>query len=80
MRWLARLWRCQAGAIISSEYLILGTILALGLIVGFSAARDAIVSELRDYADAIAGINNGEVLAPGECFLGNEEGTTACGP
>jgi hypothetical protein len=76
MRWLRRLWRCQSGAILSSEYLILGTLLALGLIVGFSAARDAIVSELRDYADAISGINNGEVLGPGEFFVGNEQGTS----
>ena len=69
-----QLWSDESGSLLSSEYLVLGTILSLGLIVGASAARNSIVSELEDYAAAIAGLNAGEVGPAGTTFVGAEGG------
>ena len=57
------LWHDENGSLLSSEYIILGAILTIGLIVAFSSARDAIVSELEDYAAAICELDYG-VTAP----------------
>ena len=60
--WLVRrLWRDEAGALMSTEYILLGTLLTLGLIVGISATQTSLLSEMEDYAVAILGLNTGEV-------------------
>lgn len=69
-----RLWRDESGALLASEYLILGTLLTIGLIVGISSAQTALVTELEDFAQAILGINAGEVGPAGTVFKGNEQG------
>jgi hypothetical protein len=51
-----RLWQDDAGTLLTSEYLILGTLLTLGIVVGVSATRDTLVSEYEDYAAAIMGL------------------------
>jgi Flp pilus assembly pilin Flp len=71
---LKRLWLDESGTLLSSEYLILGTLLTLGLIVGISAARNAIYSELEDYAAALEGLQAGEVGPAGTTFVGTEGG------
>ena len=71
---LHRLWTDESGSLLSSEYLILGTILTLGLVVGINAARMAIHSEMEDYAAALEGLQAGEVGPAGTTFVGNEGG------
>lgn len=51
---LTRLWNEQDGAILSSELLLIGSILVIGAIVGLSAVRDSVVTELADVAQALA--------------------------
>jgi len=69
-----KLWYDERGTLLSSEYLILGTILTLGLIVGISSARNALVSEMEDYAAALEGLDTGQVGPAGTTFVGNEGG------
>jgi len=75
---MKKLWkqigRDESGGILSSEYLVLGALLTLGLIVGMSAVRDSLVTELEDYAAALLGIDNGQVGGVGTVFKGNEGG------
>ena len=69
-----QLSRDESGGILSSEYLVLGALLTLGLIVGMSAVRDSLVSELEDYAAALLGMDAGQVGPVGTTFVGNEGG------
>ncbi|MCA9222391.1 MAG: hypothetical protein KDA71_18820 [Planctomycetales bacterium] len=74
LRWTC-LWRDEFGSLLTSEYLILGTILTLGMIVGINAAQTSLVSELEDYAAAIYALDNGSNDAAPPTFLGAENGT-----
>lgn len=56
---ISRLWNEQQGAIVSAEILMIGTILVIGVIVGLKSVRDAVVSELGDFAQAISNANQG---------------------
>lgn len=72
---LERLWRDEAGALMSTEYLLLGALLTIGLVVGLSAMQVSLLSELEDYAAAIIGIDNGGLAGTGDVnFTGNEAG------
>ena len=77
---LQQLWRDEAGAVMSTEYLILGTILTIGLVAGISAMQDSILAELEDYAAAILGIDCGGLDGENEMlFIGQEEGAISTG-
>lgn len=54
---LQKLWRDEAGFIISSELILVATILVIGMIVGLASVRDSVVAELADVAEAIGAIN-----------------------
>lgn len=69
-----QLSRDELGGILSSEYLVLGALLTLGLVVGMSAVRDTLVSELEDYAAALLGLDAGQVGPVGTTFMGSEGG------
>ena len=50
---LRRLWRDEAGFVVSAELVLIASILVIGLIVGLASLRDAVVGELADVAQAI---------------------------
>jgi len=52
----SRLWKDEDG-IVALEYLLVATIIGLGLIAGITAVRQAIVTELVELAAAITNIN-----------------------
>ncbi len=54
---LKQLWQDEAGFIVSSELVLIATILVIGVIVGQSAVRDGVVQELADVAAAIGTVN-----------------------
>jgi Flp pilus assembly pilin Flp len=54
---LSRLWKEEAGAIISAEIVLVASILVIGVISGLKSLRDSVVTELADVAQAIANIN-----------------------
>jgi Flp pilus assembly pilin Flp len=57
MNVLRRLWKEQDGAIISSELVLVGTMLVIGMVTGINAVQTAVVTELGDTASAIGSVN-----------------------
>ncbi len=57
MKLLTSLWTDECGSLLSSEYILLGSLLTLGLVVGMTAARNSLVTEMEDYAEAISSLN-----------------------
>jgi hypothetical protein len=57
MMLLQRLWSDEAGFIVSSELVLIATVLVIGLLVGLATVREQLVQELGDVADAISEIN-----------------------
>ena len=53
MKLVVRFWKDEAGVIISSELILVITILVIGLIAGMTTLRDAVTLELGDTAAAI---------------------------
>ena len=54
---LKRLWNDDEGALISTEFLLVATILVIGLVVGLAYVRNAVTSKLSDFAQAISYLN-----------------------
>ena len=48
-----RLWRDENGFIVSSELVLLASVIVISLLVGMQTVRDAIVQELADVGQAI---------------------------
>ena len=57
MNLFRKLIRDERGVIISSELVMVATILVIGLVVGMAALRDAVTSEISDVAGAIQDVN-----------------------
>jgi len=54
---LGRLWAEDAGFVISTEAIIILTMLICATVVGWQSVREAIVAELADIGDAIAALD-----------------------
>ena len=50
---LRRLWRDHGGGLVAAEYLLLGTLLTIGLLVGIAAVQEALLDRLANLADLI---------------------------
>ena len=48
-----RLWRDCCGAVVSPEIAVVGAILIIGVIVGLSALKVALITEVRDVSEAV---------------------------
>jgi len=58
MRMLRKAWKDERGFVVSTELVLIATILVIGMIVGLVTVRDAVVQELGDIATAIGNINH----------------------
>ncbi len=54
---LRALWRDEAGAALTTELMLLATLLVIGLIVGVKSYRDSAVTEWADFSQAIANLD-----------------------
>jgi Flp pilus assembly pilin Flp len=63
MRRLQRIW-CEDDGVLSFEWTLLVTLLTIGIVGGLAAARDAIIDELGDLAEAAQGIDQSYTLSP----------------
>jgi len=52
-----RLWQEENGAILSSELLLVSTLLVVGMVAGLDAARNAVLTEMADVSAAIGTMN-----------------------
>ena len=84
MQWFLRsLWQEDDG-VLSFEWVLLVTLLTIGIVAGLAAARDAIIDELGDIAEAAQGIDQSYTLSPlslslvidGLAFTGNVAGSS----
>lgn len=57
MKIWTQLWRNQQGFAISSELILLATLIAIGLLAGLTAVRDGVVSEISDVAGSVQDLN-----------------------
>jgi hypothetical protein len=55
--WVRRLWRDDAGALLATEWVVLATILVLGIIPGYIAVRQGLLEGLVDFANATGNLN-----------------------
>lgn len=60
---LSRLWRDDAGVILSAEIVLVGTILVIGMIVGLVEMQYAVVGELSDVGDAIGNLDQSYTIS-----------------
>lgn len=54
---MKQLWTDDRGALIATEFLFLATILVLGIVVGLTALRNAVVNEFEDFAGAVGALS-----------------------
>ena len=54
MNLVNRLWSDEAGFVVSTELMIVATVLVIGMLVGLVSIREQIVQELADVAEAIS--------------------------
>lgn len=57
------LWRDEQGLVMSAELIFITCIVAVGMVVGLSAYRDGVVSELADNARAVGQVNQSYSVA-----------------
>jgi len=54
---LRSLWSDDCGALIATEWVFVATILILGIITGLVAVRQAVISELTEFAQAVMALS-----------------------
>jgi hypothetical protein len=54
---MLKLWNDDCGALIATEWVFVATILVLGSITGLVAVRQAVLSELTEFANAVLALN-----------------------
>lgn len=54
---MSKLWKDEAGFVVSAELIFIATLLVIGLITGWVAIRNAVVSELTEVAQAISAVD-----------------------
>lgn len=57
MKTFLRLWSEETGAILSAEVMLVASILVIGVIAGLTSVRDSVTTELADFAQALANVN-----------------------
>lgn len=65
--YLIPIWRDERG-VLTFEWVLLLTLLTIGIISGLTAVRDAIIDELGDVAEATTSIDLSYTLAPDPTF------------
>ncbi|HZY88325.1 MAG TPA: hypothetical protein VFE78_26040 [Gemmataceae bacterium] len=56
---LHKLWADDQGALLAIEFLLFATVLVLGLVVGLTTLRSAIVAEFAELANALLTLSQG---------------------
>jgi Flp pilus assembly pilin Flp len=76
MKMFAKLWADDAG-IVALEYLLVATIVGLGLVVGLAALEGALNAELTELANAILALSQGYEVATQSTCKGTKQGSQA---
>jgi len=74
MKLAQRLWKDEAGFVISAELVLVATLLVIGMIVGLTELRNQVVQELVDVGQAIGFVNQGyEYMGVSKDLVGNTD-------
>ncbi|MCR9230332.1 MAG: hypothetical protein NXI29_04910 [bacterium] len=57
MKMFQQFWNDEAGFVVSTELVLIATVLVLGMIVGLTTLRDQVIAELADVANAMSNSN-----------------------
>jgi hypothetical protein len=74
---LRKLWQDDCGALISSEFLFVATILVIGVIVGLTAVRSALNAELTQLGNAFLALSQGFTISGQSGSGGQTDGSAA---
>jgi hypothetical protein len=74
---LRKLWQDDCGALISSEFLFVATILVIGVIVGLTAVRSAVNAELTQLGNAFLALSQGYTISGQSGGGGQVDGSQA---
>ena len=72
-----KLWSDDAGALIAVEWVFVATILVLGIITGLVAVRQAAISELTEFAQAVMALSQSYSFAGQSNCLASTAGSQA---
>src|SRR5881275_951468 len=72
-----KLWNDDCGALIATEWVFVATILVLGIITGLVAVRQAVISELTEFANAVMALNQSFSFAGQSNCLSSTAGSAA---
>ena len=73
----SRLWSDDQGALIATEWVFVATILILGIITGLVAVRQAVISELTEFANAVMALSQSYSFAGQSNCLASVAGSQA---
>lgn len=57
MKMFQQLWNDESGFVVSTELVLIATVLVLGMVVGLTTLRDQVIAELADVAAAMSNSN-----------------------
>jgi hypothetical protein len=77
---LTRLWADDCGAIISTEYLMLGTVVSLGGAAGLAEMRDSMNAEYKEFGNTIRDVRTHYSVPGASGCAGTRGGTIATDP
>ena len=76
-KFMKRLWADDGGALIATEWVFVATILILGIITGLIAVRQAVISELTEFANALMALDQSYSFAGQSNCLSSTAGSAA---
>jgi hypothetical protein len=71
---MGRLWTDDGGALIAVEWVFVATILIIGSITGLVALREAIVTELEEFAEAVMALSTSWCFHDGDDWFDDDDG------
>jgi hypothetical protein len=74
---LARVWSDDRGAVLATEWLLITTVLVLGLVPGLIAIRQGLLAEMGDIASATNDLDQSYGFTGQEIGSGNDKGDAA---
>jgi Flp pilus assembly pilin Flp len=74
---MRKLWRDDGGALISSEFLFVATILVIGVIIGLTNVRAALNAELTELGNAFLTLSQGYAISGQSGSAGTTDGSQA---
>ena len=76
----SRFWSDDDGSVLATEYLALGTVVALGSVAGLDAVRESGVEEMKEYGRSLRSIRQQYQVPAGRSGLAAKEGSAVTAP